>query len=114
MGYDVHIKRPDKDPKTSDGEWAAYVASDTSMQLIGSVETKTPDGHTVRYENEGLAVWAGHSRKPWFDFRRGRVVVKNPDIEILKKMWLVAQALNAKVQGDDGETYAADGSVEHK
>jgi hypothetical protein len=40
-------------------------------------------------------------------------VVKNPDTEILKKMWLIAQSLGAKVQGDDGETYGEDGSPLH-
>jgi hypothetical protein len=30
---------------------------------------------------------------------------EDPDPEILQKMWLLAQALSAKVQGDDGEFY---------
>jgi hypothetical protein len=37
------------------------------------------------------------------------VVVKNPDQEILKKMWSIADSLSAKVQGDEGELYGADG-----
>jgi hypothetical protein len=47
----------------------------------------------------------------WFDFQDGDVVVKNPDEEILKKMWLIAQALGAKVQGDDGEIYDENGEI---
>lgn len=35
----------------------------------------------------------------------GNVVSKNPDREFRGKMWRLAQALNAKVQGDDGEFY---------
>jgi len=31
--------------------------------------------------------------------------VKNPDDEIIRKMWSIAQALSARVQGDDSETY---------
>ena len=87
------------------------------MRLDGYAETVTPGGDTLRYESEGLAVWIGYSRHEsernmaWFDFESGDVVVKNPRPEILKKMWLIAQALGAKVQGDDGETYGEDGSV---
>jgi hypothetical protein len=35
--------------------------------------------------------------------------VKNPDTEILQKMWSLAQPLSAKVQGDDGELYDSSG-----
>lgn len=47
----------------------------------------------------------------WFNFDRGDVVVKNPDAEILAKMWAIAQKLGARVQGDDGELYGANGNV---
>lgn len=65
---------------------------------------------TLRLENEGLSVWTAYSRHSengmaWFSFHEGNVVVKNPDPEILQKMRLLAQALSAKVQGDDGEFY---------
>lgn len=121
MGYDVHITRKndwlDDEPQISADEWAAYVASDPSMRMDGYAEMSS-GGQTLRYENAGLAVWveySGHEpngNKAWFDLRKGDVIVKNPDAEMLKKMWRVAQALGAKVQGDDRETYAADGSIE--
>ncbi|NYH26059.1 hypothetical protein GGD40_005630 [Paraburkholderia bryophila] len=47
----------------------------------------------------------------WFDFRAGNVVVKNPDTAILLKMWLIAQKLGARVQGDDCEIYGVDGNI---
>ncbi len=119
MGYDVHITRKkdwsDQEPQISLPEWVAYIKSDPSMRLDGHAETVTPDGHSLRYNSDGLAVWtrySGHGRNgnmAWFDFRRGDVAVKNPDEEILKKMWLIAQALHAKVQGDEGELYGKDG-----
>lgn len=121
MGYDIHITRKqdwfEDDPQISSEEWRAYIASDADMRLDGYAEASTPDG-TLRYENNGLAVWTGYSRHclggnmAWFDFRNGDIVVRNPDPEILKKMWHVAQALKAKVQGDEGETYGGDGEVE--
>lgn len=68
-------------------------------------------------DSEWLAVWTLYSgstaneNMAWFDFRSGNVVVKNPDVAILSKMWKIAQKLGARVQGDDGEIYGSDGSV---
>jgi hypothetical protein len=61
-----------------------------------------------------LALWTASSQKPktpWFDYRRGKIVVKNPDPETLMKMWQIAQALSANVQGDEGEIYDQAGNV---
>ncbi len=68
----------------------------------------------IRYENPGLAVWIAYSAPPrarWFDYRRGRIVVKSPDQEVLRKMWMLAQRLDAKVQADEGELYGGRGEV---
>ncbi len=85
------------------------------MRLDGFAEAVTPDGTVIRTESPGLAVWVNYSRHgvggnmAWFDHHVDRVVVKNPDEEILVKMYEVAQVLAARVQGDDGEEYAASG-----
>jgi hypothetical protein len=121
MGYDVHITRKQnwsdkKGPEIPLAEWIAVVQSDREMRLDGYAETQVGDGKSLRIEKQGLSVWTAYSRndedgnKAWFDFRLGNVVVKNPDAEILQKMWLLAQALSARVQGDDGEFYDASGS----
>ncbi len=47
----------------------------------------------------------------WFNFSGGEIKVKNPDTEILKKMWAIAQRLFAKVQGDEGEIYNDQGDA---
>ena len=116
MGYDVHITRrqhwSDTDgPEISLDQWIATVRSDSEMRLDNVAEALMPSGNRLRYENEGLAVWTGcPGREVWFDYRRGRVVVKNPDQQILRKMWTVAQRLSAKVEGDEGETYGENGN----
>lgn len=46
----------------------------------------------------------------WFDYRDGCIVVKNPDEEIRRKMYFIASALGALVQGDEGERYDESGS----
>jgi hypothetical protein len=115
VGYDVHITRADhwteseSDPIALD-DWLRYVAGDPEMRLDNFAEAEV-EGDILRYENQGLAVWtaySGHGLKgnmAWFDYRRGRVVVKNPDDEILGKMQRIASALGAKVMGDEGELY---------
>lgn len=115
MGYDVHITLADDWGDSSNtpialDRWLQYVESDPDMRLDGYAEASTPDG-TLRYENEGLAVWttfSGHDvngNRAWFDYRDGRIVVKNPDDEILTKMISIANALGANVIGDEGERY---------
>lgn len=120
MGYDVHITRSeewwaDNAPRITLEEWKSYVASDPSIRIDNAAQASTGEGGVLRYESEGLAVWTAYSghtedaNKAWLDFRDGRIVVKNPDEEILKKMHSIAEALSAKVQGDDGEIYVSDG-----
>lgn len=119
MGYDVHITRRDEwydedGPIISRSEWLAYVSSDPEMRADGYAEAKTPDGSVLRVDDEGIAVWTaypGHEEDgnmAWFRHFEGHVTVKNPDKAILIKMHRIASALNAKVQGDDGEEYGAD------
>ena len=91
------------------------MADDPGMRMDGFAEALV-DGGVLRVTRDGLAVWTGWSGHEkdggmaWFDWRDGEVVVKNPDGEILRKMYSLAQHLLAHVQGDDGEIYEADGT----
>jgi hypothetical protein len=125
MGYDVHITRKHdwsdrKGPKISLAEWLAFVAADPEMRLDGYAETRLPDGAVFRTEREGLSVWTAYSKHDesgnmaWFLFHGGEIVVENPDEEILRKMWSVAQDLSVKVQGDDGEIYDSSGNGNYR
>ncbi len=116
MGYDVHITRADHWTESESApialdEWLHYVAGDSEMRLDNYADAEVGGGEILRYENDGLAVWtvySGHGlngNMAWFDYRRGSVIVKNPDDEILGKMRRVASALAAKVMGDEGELY---------
>jgi hypothetical protein len=120
MGYEVHITRKkdwwdENGPEIGVDEWIDVVTADPDMRLDGYAEAQVGDGKILRVENKGLSVWtaySGHGKDgnmAWFDFRRGNVVVKNPDSEILQKMWSVAQLLSANVQGDEGELYDKSG-----
>lgn len=121
MGYDVHITRKEQwfdeeGPTISLDEWKAFVRSDPEMRLDGFAEAIMGDGSTLRVESEGMAVWTVYSgnekdgNMAWFSFFDGDVRVKNPDPEILRKMWTIAERLGAKVQGDEGEVYDSSGN----
>ena len=117
MGYDLHIHRSPEDwSEAADGiageEWRAFVESAEDFTLTGGVAAQTPDGETLSYENPDLAVWNDHpdGTEVPFDFRDGRVVVKNPDAPTIERMVQVAASLAARVQGDDGEWYPEEAS----
>ena len=87
------------------------------MRFDGFADATFPDGSVLRAESSGLSVWIAYSgngrdgNMAWFDHSQGDIIVANPDREILRKMWLIAQAFNAKVQGDDREIYDANGDI---
>jgi hypothetical protein len=112
VGYDVHITRAGEwheSEATPIGldEWLAYVASDPEMRLDGFAEARNPTtGEAIRIESPGLSVWTTWSEgTAWMDHHGGRIVVKNPDTAILRKMCAIAERLGARVQGDEGEMY---------
>ena len=120
MGYDVHITRReewfDKEPpEIAVEEWITVVRDDPEMRLDGYAETQLLDGSVLRVEEPGMAVWTAYSKHgldgnmAWIWHSRGNVMAKNPDEEILCKMWKLAQKLGASVQGDEGELYGSDG-----
>jgi hypothetical protein len=122
MGYDVHITRREnwfdrEGPAISLGEWTSVVRNDPEMRLDSYAEARVGEGRILRVNSEGLSVWtaySGHEKDgnvAWFDLSHGNIVVKNPDPEILRKMYAIAHQLSAKVQGDDGELYHSQGNV---
>jgi len=120
MGYDVHITRAQDWTESRDhpitlSEWKAYLRSDGEMRLDNRAQATTSSGETITTESPGLAVWVawkqdgvggGHA---WFSYDDGAITVKDPDRDILRKMFSIAVALKARVQGDEGETYDANG-----
>jgi hypothetical protein len=119
MGYDLHITRKknwdgfeDEDgPEISLDEWFALVRADPEMRLDGFSEVRLTDGKNFRVDNPSIAVWTSWSHHgeagdmAWFHHHGDNVAVKNPDREIRRKMWRLAERLRAKVQGDDNEYY---------
>ena len=98
MGYELHITRRkqwfDEGDDITKEEFMTYVRSDPEFAYPGEggdefADWKSPAGNYVT----------------WLWWVEGRVITKNPEAEFVDKMVSVAKKLNAKVQGDDGETY---------
>ena len=119
MGYEVHITRkqewsdPDG-PRISADEWREYVASDRELVMTGIAEAETPEG-IIQIKDPLLAEWRAHPRaeQVWISYFEGNLSIKNPDEECLAKMRRIAKALDARVQGDDGEFYDDDRPPAH-
>jgi hypothetical protein len=98
MGYDLHITRrkhwTDKGDDITGDEWLAYVQNDSEL-------------HLQPQSGPYFAVWSGPSGRddPWLDWSDGQIYCKYPDPALIDKMVVIAQQLDAVVQGDDGEIY---------
>jgi hypothetical protein len=99
MGYDVHITRAED---WSDNQ-GFEISTEEWLNLIQNDPELTPMPESEKYS----VVWHGPTQysETWLDWADGNIYTKNPDKATLRKMWQVAQRLNAKIQGDDGEIY---------
>lgn len=102
MGYDLHITRRDwwanpKGPEISIDEWLAFARTSTEVES----DSENPGDHNW--------IMSRHKRRwPLWWAHRGELYTKNPDEEAIAVLVRIAQALNARVLGDDDEVYGTD------
>lgn len=108
MGYDLHITRAEnwfenEGFQIAREEWDVYVKSDAELEIDN--------------ENEGSVNWNSalyeKDYAPWYNWFEGNISTKNPEDAVIVKMFKIAVALNARVQGDDGEFYFLRGDNEY-
>jgi hypothetical protein len=102
MSYNLHITRKknytdETGPDITADEWLAYVANDPELRL-------DPDNGPYFVQ---IGKWSEFPQA-WLDWLDGQIHAKNPDPPIIVKMLQIATALDASVQGDDGEIYLED------
>ncbi len=125
MGYDVHITRKDdwsdtNGPAIAREEWLEFVNGDKSMRLEREALVSNDRGEAFSVQDETLAVWKDWSGRvegkseAWMWHGAGNVMAKNPDAAILGKMFLIADSMGAKLQGDGGEVYNSIGEVDRQ
>jgi hypothetical protein len=109
MGYEVHIVRlndfdnSEEESNIQIDEWKDLVNNDKELtwQQYSGVEGETDFEYCY---------WLSHpeideSNRPWFHFFRGSISTKWTDIACLWKLLQMAENLNARLRGDDGEYY---------
>lgn len=113
-GFEVYISR-EKDRNVLEAislkEWLDYVESDSEMRHDGFAEANNPIGESIRINKEGVSVWNAHPSgdQVWFFCSNERIIVKNPDQESIKKMFVIAKTMNAIVDDENGDIYGEDG-----
>ncbi len=115
MGYNIYITLKqfhfDDEPRISLEDWRALVNSDPELFLSEFSAYSNDDGSEGRFEHPGRAIWLGWSChendgcSADLYYENGDICVKNPDREIVCKLFQIAVKLRAGVQGDDLEFY---------
>ena len=109
MGYDFYITRKknlllDKDgPVITPEEWLSVVHSDPELTL------DSPDTEPF------FAAWSASGEYPcWIDYDAdsGSLFSSSPTDEFFEKMAQIAKVLNGSLQGEAGERYHNDGTLE--
>jgi hypothetical protein len=97
MGYDVHITRAEN--------WADNAGYEIDVQEWLEMIKDDRDLIPSPENGDQFVVWRGTNKYPetWFSWENGNIFTTSPDKATLKKLYQVAQKLNAQVQGDDGE-----------
>jgi hypothetical protein len=112
VGYNLHITRA---PRWWDSEahpipaaeWRRLIESDPELHPATDISSGTGSDRRVPVCFTG----DGGAEEPlWFD--SGRVHIKNPLPTSLRKLKQIADALGARVFGDDGEEYGAEAVIQ--
>ena len=114
MGYNIYITRAEVPYENGDyqitlKEWQDLIHKDSELESIDKLEIILPNGMTLSQDNEGMAVWEykiqNEKQKIYFHYSEGNILTEYSDALIIKKMNKIANELNAKVIGEEGEAY---------
>ena len=112
MGYNIYIIRVDSAGQPigsiTEIEWRELAEKDPEFTMAEQWSVTNPaTGETLTVASPALGTWHAHplGHKALFTFRDGHVAVSNPDEPTFVKMRSVADALGARVQGEEGEFY---------
>lgn len=111
MAYELHIYRAGsaraEENVIAIEEWQTFCSHDPSMALEDEISSLNPNtGETITISGKSTAFWTSPSTQNqyFFDHRRGVISFIYNDDSIVKAKE-IAQALAAKIKGDEGEEY---------
>ncbi|EKE87084.1 hypothetical protein [Idiomarina xiamenensis] len=103
-GYNLHIERENQ---ISVEEWLAVCEQDKSLSVQNTAIAVNPQaGAKIKVSTPNSCVWTSRilKKKYSFTYSNGSITF-GTDKAQLKKAKKIAQILNAKVVGDEGEEY---------
>lgn len=112
-GYDLHITKASEWPESSkqpitEEQWKAIVTADSELQMDTTATAMNPKTREIiQVTNPLMASWTDpkSNQKYYFYYSRGKITVKNPSENAIKKMKALASKIGAQVRGDEGERY---------
>lgn len=123
MGYDLFITRKEdwSDTEGQDitlDDWLEYVAMDPSLQ-IDADHAASADPRVASGAKEASHVrwldWPDREvgvREAWIWLERGNLTSADPDLRVRQKLFLIADGLEARLMGENGEIYNSSGEPE--
>jgi hypothetical protein len=103
LGYEVHITRAESwlDSESRPIELAEWIAfAEAAPDLTPDRQSRAGEA-AFRLRVDGIETWLA--------WRAGEIYSKNPPRPVRARMYRVARALDARVQGDEGELYDESG-----
>jgi hypothetical protein len=102
MGYTFHITRKeywsdDDGPRITLAEWLDYLSTDPD--IVADPINRDPENYLLVSRPERWPLW-------WKKY--GEIQTVNPDDGVIRKLVEIAEALEARVLGDDDEIYGMD------
>ena len=104
MGYDLHITRAEDWAEAAEtpidfAEWTTYAETDSRLSVAGTIALRNHD------PQEQSVYALSHGDGPTIHWHRGDLVVAGASDADVEQLRPIADALAARVQGDDGEFY---------
>ena len=105
MGYELHVQRVAED--ISEDEWLRFVTDAEDFEFHDEVSATSPSGERVAIGGS-LGCWTGHSTVQSVPllWSHGAVHIAFGDDHAVVAALRVAEALDASVVGDEGESYS--------
>jgi hypothetical protein len=115
MGYNIGIARAanlfdGRDNPISDDEFRVVAGADPELEYVREDYSKRIRADGGVEETFHPWVYVAHPRRPSIWLIDGVATSKNADDQTIAKLFELAQQLEARVLGEEGEEYDADGS----
>lgn len=125
MGHDLYVTRKDdwsdtEGPDITLDDWLAYLAIDDSLKLDPARSANADPRVASGVKEPSHASWVHWPdrepgvREAWMWLERGNIVATDSGIRFRQKLFLIADGLEARLMGENGEVFNSSGEPEGK